>query len=518
MIRFHCRCKHSLAVPDEQAGGTVQCRRCGRLNDVPSINDADHIDDDGAYKLDDDRPAAAGHSARDHRRQTVELLRDGGRDERGESRDLRLNIDEFLRIGSPTDPNLDADGIVPDRPHYDPLTGELVRPLDLKRDPPTPARPVKVEPIDDGDLDALDEIAAVNAERGATADRRAAAAPPSQPASRRPGGPKLTYANRATDPTPRVPPSRVPIELFKPQNVAVMGFVVLGHAIVVYPLGLLGGAMAILMFPVIVILLLLLAGHYGNVVEETGPLDRDELPTPMRGLSFGDDIWNPALNTLGAAFTCFGPAMLVFLYAVSYDPMFRGKNGPVPAVDLNLVRAVAAALAAAGSLLFPAALLTATTAGSALLNLAPHRLVGTARACGRGYVVSLGLMASTALVYALGIRGIVGKTALPFGWTPPGVAGEVVRYALGLPALCVGVYLGHLFCWHLGLMYRAHHARFPWLFQKWEPTRTDTMKQLELRRAAIRAKAAEALRDRRQSVIAGVPTGKRAPQRVLPVD
>ena len=35
-----------------------------------------------------------------------------------------------------------------------------------------------------------------------------------------------------------------------------------------------------------------------------------------------------------------------------------------------------------------------------------------------------------------------------------------------LPLLAVCVYLAHFFCWHLGLLYRAHHDDFPWLMQR----------------------------------------------------
>ena len=31
--------------------------------------------------------------------------------------------------------------------------------------------------------------------------------------------------------------------------------------------------------------------------------------------------------------------------------------------------------------------------------------------------------------------------------------------------LILAVYLMHLFCWRVGLLYRAHHEDFPWAFQ-----------------------------------------------------
>ena len=516
MIRFRCRCKRPLAVPDDQAGGTVQCRHCGRLNDVPSIDDAAHIDDDGAYKLGDDAPPTPGRTARDHKRQTVDLLRGGGRNERGESRDLRLNIDEFLAVGTPTDANLDADDLIPDRPHYDPLTGELVRPLDLKRDdPPAPAGPLKVEPVgDDEDVDALAEIAAVGEAR--RVERPAARKVP--PAARPVGGPRLTYANRATDPSPHVPPSRVPVELCKPANVTVMAFVLLGHLALVFVFALPSFAVILAFLPMVAIFLLL-AGHYGNVVEEIGPVERDELPTPMRGFSFGDDIWLPAVRVFGATLACFGVAGLAAAHLQATDLANRASavTPAPPPVDPAIVWGVLWAGLAVGALLFPAALLTATTAGAALANLAPHRVVGTALVCGRHYLASLGLFVATVAVYAVGVRGVITTHPLPAFLTFDGRLGAVLEYAVGLPALCVAVYLAHLFCWHLGLLYRAHHGRFPWLYQKHEARRDDTMAELERRRAARREQARQALADRQSAGVESL-TGRPAPRRVLPVD
>jgi hypothetical protein len=35
-----------------------------------------------------------------------------------------------------------------------------------------------------------------------------------------------------------------------------------------------------------------------------------------------------------------------------------------------------------------------------------------------------------------------------------------------LPVLLASVYVLHFFCWHLGMLYRANHATFPWLAQR----------------------------------------------------
>jgi hypothetical protein len=35
-----------------------------------------------------------------------------------------------------------------------------------------------------------------------------------------------------------------------------------------------------------------------------------------------------------------------------------------------------------------------------------------------------------------------------------------------VPALILGIFLMHWFCWYLGLMYRAHQEQFPWVLQR----------------------------------------------------
>ena len=39
MIRFHCTCKHVFETDDNMSGGLVQCPKCGRLNDIPTLSD-----------------------------------------------------------------------------------------------------------------------------------------------------------------------------------------------------------------------------------------------------------------------------------------------------------------------------------------------------------------------------------------------------------------------------------------------------------------------------------------------
>src|SRR5687767_10841442 len=48
MIRFPCHCRYTFEVADDMAGGLLQCPKCGRLNDVPTLSDLGGINpDDG---------------------------------------------------------------------------------------------------------------------------------------------------------------------------------------------------------------------------------------------------------------------------------------------------------------------------------------------------------------------------------------------------------------------------------------------------------------------------------------
>ncbi len=477
MIRFPCRCGQPLDVPASEAGGAIQCPVCGKLNDVPGLDDLAQIDRDGGYKVADDRPAADGRRDTDRSRQTIHALKNGGRDAHGRSRDLRPSIDEFLRAGTTADVPVEAETVRSRRPKYDPLTGELVRPLGLAAERPVPAQAVRPDP--------------------------------SVPGGKR----RLTYANRET-PGTSVPPRRLPMELFNPGNVTVMFFVFAFLCIQLFALRYIPVQLFVAGFIFFACLSLAVVAHFGNVVEETGPGGKDELPAPLRDLNFGADIWSPAVHVLFAVFTCVCPGLFALLYVLRL-----ARWGQTSAVPTPVWLGVGAVLLAVGAAAFPAMLLTATTAGSAVANASPPRLIGTIRACGWDYLISLILLAVAAPTLAAGLYYGATSADLPFGWQPGGRLGDAVGYLLGLPMLAAGVYLSHLFCWHLGLLYRLHHERFPWLFQRFEGGRDDAMKQLETRRAESRAAAREkSLEDRLARLSAEQARPPRRAQPVRPVE
>src|SRR5207244_2652601 len=102
----------------------------------------------------------------------------------------------------------------------------------------------------------------------------------------------------------------------------------------------------------------------------------DELPTPLRHLSWHEDTWGPFWNFVMALVACYGPALLLLM---SY-----GANSLPKPVVLSL----GGVMAIIGTTLFPAALLTTTTSGT-LLNLRPDRVVGVTVVCGAEYLLVL---------------------------------------------------------------------------------------------------------------------------------
>ena len=197
---------------------------------------------------------------------------------------------------------------------------------------------------------------------------------------------------------------------------------------------------------------LLLAGtgliaHYGNVIEETGPTGVDELPRPLRYLSWREDLWGPVVQVSFALLLCFWPIAV-------------GQWLPLEdAVYWCLI----AALFLAGSIVVPATLLTTITSGP-VANLRPDRVWAVMRTGGKRYLLLCASWLAAAAIYGFGISesfDLIGDIdhANPI---------EPWQWPAALAALIVGIYLMHWFCWQLGLYYRACHSRFPWLWQKFD--------------------------------------------------
>lgn len=433
MILFDCACGHRFNLTDDQAGEEIQCPKCGRLVSVPHLDELANLEPDGTLKLgelpDTPDPRHLDHASRAFTRARL--------DERGEPIDLRPGVEEVLAAGTAGIPaSVDADQL-PGPPVYDPFTGELIRPVDLKQEPDT--TPPQAIPV---------------------------------------AKPALGYATRHT-PGEVLPGqlglSGILARLFLPGNFVVWLLVGLIHAanLFIIPLPVVG---LIYTFICALPLSLFWIAHLGNVIEETGPQEADELPVPLRNVSISDDIWRPFVHVGIAVLLAVIPTVL--LRVAWPDAPTAAWWGAMAIFYLTL----------------PALTLTSTSSG-ALNNLLPHRALGVIPACGIGYLAAAvllfvgveTLLAGSLMTLSLGKRA--GVWMLASGPTPPIPAAyaqltPALENVLAVPTVLLGMYLLHAGAWFLGLLYRNHHSNFPWVLQHHVSTRTDTAKLLEQRRLA----------------------------------
>lgn len=386
-----------MSVPDDQAGGMIQCPKCSRLLDVPTHTELRNIDAEGNFRIGAlELPADPRRLREVTRAFTRERF-----DEHGNEIDLRPSLDDVDRAGVEEIPFHNGD--IGDTPKYDPITGELVQPLDVKPN----------------------------------ADLREAGHIPM-------ATPVLGYAGRREAAGPSV--WTLGLQMFMPQNVFVVFIIVLMH--VMLQMAIMPIAAGLFFFAFVPIgIVMLLAGHYGRVVQETGPGDQDDLPRPFGNLSWRDDIWDPFVQTMAAWMIAYGPSWIVFL-----------------AMGRKVETLVAMAPAVLwGAIAFPAAFLAATSSGT-LLNLRPDRLLGTIRQCGAGYVVPMCLLFVGPIVYFFGVFGFGASVFALFVRNMLSQPGLVA--SAGFLALVMGIFITHWGCWALGVLYRGNHEAFPWILQR----------------------------------------------------
>jgi hypothetical protein len=436
MIQFNCHCSYHFEVPEDQAGGLIQCPRCHRLCDIPTLSDVANLEDGGIYKIETvpEHPHQSFEEA--HRVYTREHVDETT----GEEIDLRPSADEIISSGMTAIPL--ADEVTPP-PKYDPETGELIEPLDIKKEKK------RVVHVDASKI----------------------------PMARR----ALSYATAGAERV--VDAKEVPRELLRPMNLMVMAivaishvFAALGNLLLIMP-AMLTGIRPSFMNPILALIL----AHYANVVDEIGTEKRDELPRPLRNLSFWDDTFGPFFRTIVSIMVCYFPIIFWRTWGI----------------DLGLLDdPTLTVLWFSGTLIFPAVWLTMLTSGTSL-NLRPDRVIGVITAVGPRYlwISVLWLVVSTITIWAV----------LGPGYIPVSYLGFAAKFLAGIPfsafiILPFSIYGMHLVTWELGLIYRVHHNLFPWVMQRHISTRKDTAKILEARhREEMRKKQLEKNRPDREA-------------------
>lgn len=420
MIQFSCFCGHAFTVDDDQAGGTVQCPDCRKLNDIPQAGDLAGLGDDGTFNLTE--PPVKPDP--DRLGELTYIYHKGTTDADGNDIDLRPTPEDLLDVGAEIP--LKDEGPAPARrkpaPKYDPETGELIREFAVKAD------------------DRLD------------------APPEAVPLAK----PAISYATKGR--TEQVAPGGTGQQLLQPGNLVVMACVFGAHAfggfIHLFLVGIAAYVAAMLdldeELPVwlLNVLFWLVVAHYGNTIQDTGPELLDELPRPLRHLGFIDDILGPLFKVLTAVVLC-------------YLPMFVAMRLPWP------LRLSALPCMAVGAAAFPAVLLTTVTSGS-LANLRVDRLLNVVREGGTKYVGLAALWFVLFPVYLLAFLGVnVFLTIFAVKANSAAWASKIYVY---LPLAVAAIYFAHYFCWQLGLLHRGGHDRFGWVWQELERDRAERRK------------------------------------------
>lgn len=394
MIKFACRCSHTFIVEDDQAGASMQCPQCGLLVDVPTLSDLPNLSSDGTYNLSELESAAESD-------RLPKLYRSFTRDHvdatTGEEIDLRLTPEE-ITSSKRIDPMQIKDQSTNSHPKYDPVTGELVRPIEVADDhAPNPANiPMAKSAID--------------------------------------------YSTRYTQSITGF--WQIALDLLSPINVAVMFF-----TSIFYLVGQFAFA-TVFLFALNIPLAALLLAHYGNVIEDTGPDLRDELPRPLRYFSWSEDIWRPFFRMFSSLVLCYAPTV------------FAVTNG--------LPFFFAGILALAGSIVLPAVMLTANTSGS-LFNLRPDRIFNCIGIMGQRYFLAVGLWIAAVALHLWTWIGLLFLTEAIKHGAATGIIAKLNHPAVVYSMIAFAIYLMHLYCWYLGILYRRYQHAFPWVFQRHIP-------------------------------------------------
>jgi hypothetical protein len=407
VIQFPCVCGYAFELPDELSGGEIQCPECRRLNDVPTRMELSQIAEDGTYKVE------AAIARPDPDIVTADLAyiyQKGVRDADGNEIDLRLTPEERAMVGV-GEPILLAPNArrMDHAPRYDPETGELIEPIEI-------------------------------CDNGAT--------PPPDPSTIPMARPVFNYAVGEAARRPGF--IRLFVHLLSPLNLAVM-LGVYGMHVLLWPMLMVVLAGIMILIVGVPFVAGAILAHYGNIIEDCGPFERDELPRPLRDIGWYEDLWAPFCNVFGSLLLCYAPIALLPL-VLSRVPAFQPVGW-----------AMAAALAGIGTFFFPAVLLTLQTSGT-ILNLRPDRVLAVIAACGRDYFMALVIWVIAGALYAWGWIGT--SVAMVHLINPTTLPPWITSLTLTAAVLALGVFAMHYFCMTVGLLYRWHYDRFPWVLQR----------------------------------------------------
>lgn len=382
------------------AGGSIQCPHCHLLADVPLLSDLGNLEDDGTLKM---QPPTLDEADREAELKRAYIPR--RQDDNGEDYDLRQTFEQLVEAGADHVPLELKDELRPGAPKYDPITGEIIHPMAMKGDDHQAVVPIPIGPkvLQYQPVDAA----------SATAFRGSLGA------------------------------------LLRPGNIVVLVFIFLLHLVMAteYLFILRGVAFVFIFF--------FIWPHLANVVEEVAVQESDEFPTPLRGLSFVDDLWNPLIHFFGAWLICYGIAPATIAIAAHFLAAQSAQTVPMAQLVITV-------LSLLGSYFFPAVFLTLCTSGS-LWNLRPDRVFGVIGICGVRYWAMVAFWLVSLAVYAAALFAVDGAN---YWGLPTALYLFLKAKVVCLPLVFVAICLMHLFARELGMLYRANHEKFPWVLQR----------------------------------------------------
>lgn len=394
MISFPCLCGEKFSITENLAGTQFQCPKCGLLVSVPTLDDIGNLDADGAYSLDsktETKPA--------RRHQTAMLPTDAGIGDFGAPDEFALK-DELAATTR-------------DAPRYDPITGDLIRAIDVLPHIQSVAQkaPVRVQA------------------KSKSKNRGQVTAVP-------------TYAW-----------IKVFGEMWMVWNMFVVGIMALIHITFAFGLYWTFVLKGYLFFFMPLVFGTISAAYFSTIVQEIGHGCEEALPTPVRHFEWHTDIFYPLVHITLSLAACLLPAVLAA--DVISNPHARLWTGGI--------------LLGIGAAVFPAFFLTLAADGI-LANLRPDRVLGVISACGFNYLPVAIAWAAGAFLTVNGVilqYGSMIRLMNPFDILPPpafiGAGG-----AVGAACIVGGLFLCYYACWLLGLLWRRYHKEFPWVHQRFE--------------------------------------------------
>jgi len=388
MIEFSCLCGVKFSLGDEMAGEMFQCKACSRLVTVPTLDDLQYLKADGTYDIDE---SAQASKRVDH---------------------APVKSGEHIAPVAAGDQSIpyDLEDAVMPAPRYDPFTGELIRAHEIVVTPDTEEAKKK---------------------------------PRTQPITKMKNRGAVTAA-------PRFPALQVLGEMFMAHNMSVLILMSLLHAGMAFFTYFTIEEGFFFFFYIPVLMMFVFLGYYAIIVQETGPGDKDDLPTPLRSFEFRADLWEPFMFMFLSIIACFAPAAVVE-YNLGDHPISYWIGN---------------AMLLLGMFVMPAVFLTAATSG-VIANFRPDRVLGVIVKSGLNYLaVVAAWLAGIGMIFD-GWVGLYVAGFHVFG-KPFTKAWYVCNVGPSFVLLFGGLYFSYYACWLLGLIWRKHYQEYPWIAQRFE--------------------------------------------------